>query len=409
MQVYQKSTKPPEYMRKSTSNSTSTVPPKALIKAQNVWNKVQWKLKKDKPNYFDGVRIPQEILQRFFEWSDLSKVKTYRLLCRCINQAVMDPHFARINVLNVVPVDYNPNRPLPTTPHANSNSIFGGSKRQAQIDWIGEGWIRWSAAHRKVFVTDFLTPQVTVIDLKMKATVVCYQHPKSPCIPPVIGHLTNLTKLVLTEVIGISRRYTGSIPFQIGNLVNLVELDLRRNHLTGPIPAELGQLKSLRYLNFHGNVLTGSIPPELGSLCSLQYLILSSNKLTGPIPSEIGNLQALKTLELWENSLTGMIPPEIGELGNLEDLNLYSNSLSGDIPVELHKLEALKKMNLDRNYKLTGELERRRFVDEHLFKLPEKNEVLKIRQARSAARLARYKVSSSEPSHIPAFSGADWY
>ena len=67
------------------------------------------------------------------------------------------------------------------------------------------------------------------------------------------------------------------------------------NQLTGSIPAELGNLVNLEMLRVDSNQLTGSIPPELGNLSKLRFLATYSNPLSGPIPAALGNLTALTT------------------------------------------------------------------------------------------------------------------
>ena len=62
-------------------------------------------------------------------------------------------------------------------------------------------------------------------------------------------------------------------------------------------------------LHLSGYGLTGSIPPELGSLVNLQALYLYNNQLTGGIPTELGNLTNLVELYLHGNRLTGGIQP----------------------------------------------------------------------------------------------------
>ena len=47
-------------------------------------------------------------------------------------------------------------------------------------------------------------------------------------------------------------------------------------------------------LNLFQSGLTGSIPPEIGELINLTSINLSDNELTGPIPPEIGNLVGLR-------------------------------------------------------------------------------------------------------------------
>jgi len=65
--------------------------------------------------------------------------------------------------------------------------------------------------------------------------------------------------------------------------------DLSFSSVRGTIPRELGYLIQLTYLNFYNNALTGTIPRELGYLTQLTYLSLISNALTGTIPESVCN------------------------------------------------------------------------------------------------------------------------
>ena len=116
-------------------------------------------------------------------------------------------------------------------------------------------------------------------------------------------------------------------------------LDLSNSGLTGSIPMEIGDLINLEILYLNENQLTGEIPSEIGNLINLSKLNLSYNSLTGSIPTEIGNLINLERLHLHENQLTGEIPSEIGNLINLSQLNLSDNQLSGLIPNEICSLD----------------------------------------------------------------------
>lgn len=40
----------------------------------------------------------------------------------------------------------------------------------------------------------------------------------------------------------------GPIPSELGDLKNLISMDLYNNDLSGPLPATLGNLKALRFL-----------------------------------------------------------------------------------------------------------------------------------------------------------------
>ncbi|GIR29893.1 MAG: hypothetical protein CM15mP44_1760 [Candidatus Neomarinimicrobiota bacterium] len=55
---------------------------------------------------------------------------------------------------------------------------------------------------------------------------------------------------------------------------------------------EFDSIEHTTELNLFQSGLTGSIPPEIGELINLTSINLSDNELTGPIPPEIGNLVA---------------------------------------------------------------------------------------------------------------------
>ena len=150
---------------------------------------------------------------------------------------------------------------------------------------------------------------------------------------------------VLTNANGVwairldDNNLTGSLPRELGGLVNLVELFLPNNNLTGEIPRELGSLSNLRTMALLRNNLTGGIPRELGSLSNLTHLSLYDNNLTSGIPRELGSLSNLEALNLHNNNLTGGIPRELGSLTGLRDLRLHNNNLTGEIPSGLARFE----------------------------------------------------------------------
>ena len=87
---------------------------------------------------------------------------------------------------------------------------------------------------------------------------------------------------------------------------------LSGNGLSGPIPSSLGNLSNLLWLNLRGNELSGPIPSSLGNLSNLTGLMLGYNALSGPIPSSLGNLSNLEWLDLRGKSNEFFLPS--GEL-----------------------------------------------------------------------------------------------
>ena len=133
---------------------------------------------------------------------------------------------------------------------------------------------------------------------------------------------------------GFSQQMGGTLPPELGQLSNLLLLQITDSRLTGSIPPELGQLSNLQELWLYGNRLTGSIPPELGQLSSLTQLYLNENSLTGVIPSELADLSSLTQLLLSNNQLSGEFPLWVENLGSLTDFSIQGNLLTGHLPLE---------------------------------------------------------------------------
>lgn len=148
---------------------------------------------------------------------------------------------------------------------------------------------------------------------------------------------------------------TGTIPPEIGDLINLTTLELKSNHLSGAIPASIGNLTKLRVLSVRSNELIGNIPNEVENLVNLEHLYLFENQLEGEIPEGIGNLVKLEYLLLQRNQLTGPIPEGLWNLTELDHLSLNYNELSDSIPEDIGNLTKMVFLALDQN-NLTGSI-----------------------------------------------------
>ncbi|PQP96882.1 putative LRR receptor-like serine/threonine-protein kinase [Prunus yedoensis var. nudiflora] len=164
-------------------------------------------------------------------------------------------------------------------------------------------------------------------------------------IPDDIGNLVNLTLLAMEL-----NYLTGTVPDGIGKLQKLadctiprelfkvsslsISLDISQNYLTGSLPHEVGDLVNLVELDVSGNKLSGEIPRTLGSCIMLMRLYFEGNEFEGTIPQSLKSLRSLEEIDISRNNLSGQIPKFLGMLTHLNHLNLSYNDFEGELPKE---------------------------------------------------------------------------
>ncbi len=104
-------------------------------------------------------------------------------------------------------------------------------------------------------------------------------------------------------------------------------LDLRGNGLAGTVPPEIGVLLDLTRLDLRDNALAGELPAELGELGELRELYLSDNGFEGRLPAELGGLSELTTLDVARNRFTGALPGSLAGLSELADFQWNESGL----------------------------------------------------------------------------------
>ncbi|KAL6839793.1 hypothetical protein ACP4OV_030481 [Aristida adscensionis] len=170
-------------------------------------------------------------------------------------------------------------------------------------------------------------------------------------IPSTIGRLPQLNQLSLD-----GNTLSGSIPASLGQCKRLAMLNLSVNNLDGPIPNEILAISSLSLgLDLSNNKLTGSIPQQIGKLINLGILDISNNKLSGEIPSDLGLCAVMQFLHMEDNMLSGIIPQSLNKLKAIQMMDLSENNLSGPIPIFFVNFDTLYHLNLSYN-KLNGEI-----------------------------------------------------
>ncbi|KAF3437338.1 hypothetical protein FNV43_RR20091 [Rhamnella rubrinervis] len=145
------------------------------------------------------------------------------------------------------------------------------------------------------------------------------------------GNMTSLTHIDL-----VLNNVEGGIPSSIGKLCNLEFFLVSGNNLTGTLPGFLegkencpfqSPLPSLKYLDLPASQLVANLPEWLGQLENLVELNLYNNSLNGTLPESLGNLSELSLLDVSSNHLTGILTgTNFLKYGKLKHLFLSSNS-----------------------------------------------------------------------------------
>ena len=172
----------------------------------------------------------------------------------------------------------------------------------------------------------------------------------SGTIPLSLGNLTLLNYLYLYD-----NNLSGEIPSTLASSI-LIDVILSNNNLTGSIPKELVDISTgVLLFNLSGNALTGLLPLELGNLINVADLDVSHYKLSGSLPNSLGKCVVMEDLRLDGNFFEGDIPEFLQSLRGLEYIDLSHNKFSGRISEYLGELPFLTYLNLSFN-QLEGEV-----------------------------------------------------
>lgn len=161
-----------------------------------------------------------------------------------------------------------------------------------------------------------------------------------------VCNLPELQKLVLTRCDYLTR-----IPSSIGNLENLVELDLFDSFRMSGLPEEISGCRSLKRLRFGGspgiaNKSMIRLPDSLGKLVNLEELELDKCKRLKTLPSSLGGLTNLRRLSLRECKEITFLPPSIVRCTKLTELCLLKCISLKHLPADIGDLRLLEDLNM---------------------------------------------------------------
>ncbi|XP_052201517.1 probable LRR receptor-like serine/threonine-protein kinase RFK1 isoform X2 [Diospyros lotus] len=155
-----------------------------------------------------------------------------------------------------------------------------------------------------------------------------------------------LVKLPYVQDIDFAYNYlSGTIPPEWASL-QLNSISVLVNRLSGDIPKHLANISSLTYLCLEANQFSGSVPPDIGKLINLKTLMLSSNKLSGMLPTSLAGLQNLTDFRINDNNFSGAIPNFLQNWKELARLEMLASGLGGSIPSAISLLNNLVELRI---------------------------------------------------------------
>ena len=98
---------------------------------------------------------------------------------------------------------------------------------------------------------------------------------------------------------------SGTLPTEVAHCSLLDTLQFGYSPISGSLPSQIGTLLQLKFLVGFDSLLSGTIPEELYNASSLQHFVFGLTFLQGTISSRIGLLEDLKTFLVEEAGNVG--------------------------------------------------------------------------------------------------------
>ncbi|MEM1136110.1 MAG: immunoglobulin domain-containing protein, partial [Bacteroidota bacterium] len=168
------------------------------------------------------------------------------------------------------------------------------------------------------------------------------------------GGVTTNDDGCVTRIILEGKNLVGTIPTEIGNLSEILEINFGKNNISGTIPAAFGNLATLKILWLNENQLSGQVPLGFFNMINLTNLYLFQNNLQPPLPNELNQLTKLIVFG-FDNNETKFADADFPNINNLIALERFyiQNHAFEDVPAIVNP-NLLTEIGIARN-KLTFE------------------------------------------------------
>ena len=161
---------------------------------------------------------------------------------------------------------------------------------------------------------------------------------------------TQFTQLYTLKVIG----NLTVLPDSIGNLTQLIKLDLNGSNFLKKLPKEIGNLYALTRLDLAKCVALTELPDSIGNLTQLIYLGLADCVSLINLPDSIGKLTKLESLSLHGCKALTILPYAIALLTQLTTLMIEDCDKLSQLPPNLWLLQHLEFLYMNRHNKITN-------------------------------------------------------
>ncbi|KAL6333677.1 hypothetical protein AAG906_028863 [Vitis piasezkii] len=143
-----------------------------------------------------------------------------------------------------------------------------------------------------------------------------------------------------------ANKFSGILPPELGDLINLKTLMLSSNQFFGNLPTTLAGLRNITDFRINDNNFSGPIPDFIQNWKQLTRIEMQASGLEGPIPSSISLLDKLTELRISDMTGKSQGFPLLNNMTGIINLVLRNCNISGEIPAYIWKMKELEMLFL---------------------------------------------------------------